>query len=168
MTELIIKLLMWGIDILIKDSKDRAKAKRDLMKITAKYHADILDSVRLRKEWEEITSFVNAQSRAHAIKEKPMLSSFKSAFLLMALEYICAKGLEFAKNYTEERKADVEKFVKDMLPGEDFDALGWALVESLLPKLFDIAAELIDKIDGEASPHVRHGLMLQAIANASA
>ena len=97
-----------------------------------------------------------------------MLPSFKSAFLLMALEFICAKGLEFAKDYTEENQAEVEKFVKDLIPGADFDALGWALVESLLPKLFDIASELIDKIDGEASPHVRHALMLQAIANASA
>jgi prophage maintenance system killer protein len=92
-----------------------------------------------------------------------MLQSFKSAFLLMAIEFILMNGLEFAQKYTEENEAAVEKAIKDLLPGEDFDALGWGIVKSLLPKIFEIAATLIDKIDGTESHVERHALMIKAI-----
>jgi hypothetical protein len=92
-----------------------------------------------------------------------MLQSFKSAFLLMALEYILSKGLEFCKEYTEDNAKEVEAFVKKLIPGEDFDALGWSVVSMLLPQLFSIAATLIDKIDGIDSRAARMAEMVKAV-----
>lgn len=93
-----------------------------------------------------------------------ILSTLRSAFLLAALEFALSKGLEFCKNYTIEKEAEVEKFVKDLIPGEDFDTLGWGIVKSLLPKIFEIAEVLIDKIDGVENRHQRLAMMMTAIA----
>ena len=96
-----------------------------------------------------------------------MLQSFKSAFLLMALEYICSNGLEFIQSYTDEKEAKVEAWVKNILPGEDFDALGWGVIKSLMPKLFEIAATLIDKIDGVETQGARMAMMIKAVRGIS-
>ena len=97
-----------------------------------------------------------------------MLQSFKSAFLLMALEFICSKGLEFVETYTDEKRDEVEAFVKGILPGEDFDELGWGIVSGLLPKLFEIAKELVDKIDGVENRNERFAMMLRAVRGVAA
>jgi hypothetical protein len=92
-----------------------------------------------------------------------MLQSFKSAFLLMALEFVLSKGLEFIQNYSKEKEAEVEAWVKNLLPGEDFDALGWGVIQMLMPTLFEVAGTLIDKIDGVESQAERHAMMIKAV-----
>lgn len=97
-----------------------------------------------------------------------MLQSFKSAFLLMTLEYILSNGLDFCKEYTEENAKKVEDFVKGLIPGEDFDDLGWSVVSMLLPQLFSIAATLIDKIDGIDNRSARMAEMIKAVRGVAA
>ena len=89
--------------------------------------------------------------------------TLRSAFLLGMLEFILAKGLEYIENYTEEKKAEVEAFVKDLIPGEDFDVLGWSAVQMLMPTVFEVAKELVDKIDGVEGP-ARLAMLMQGVA----
>lgn len=97
-----------------------------------------------------------------------MLQSFKSAFLLMALEYILTQGTDFVKMYTVEKEKEVEAFVKNLIPGVDFDALGWGIVQSLMPKMFEVAYELIDKIDGVENRAQRMAMMVKAVSGITA
>lgn len=96
-----------------------------------------------------------------------MLASFKSAFLLIAVEFIVMKGIEFAKSYTVENEAEVEAFVKTILPGTDFDDLGWGIVKTLMPRIFEIAETLADKIDGTEDLPTRHAMILAALRSAA-
>lgn len=89
--------------------------------------------------------------------------TFRSAFLLIAVEFILDKGLEFIKGYSEEHKAEVENFVKKIVPGEEFDAIAWGFLQAVMPKLFEIAETLVDKIDGQTS---KTGLILNALKGA--
>ena len=90
----------------------------------------------------------------------------KSMFLLAALEYVLMKGTEFLESYTQENVDEVEAFVKKLLPGEDFDDLGWGIVVSFMPKVFEVARTLIDKIDGVSSEE-RLALMMGAVREIS-
>jgi hypothetical protein len=101
---------------------------------------------------------------AALIRRDDMLQSFKSAFLLMALEYILTQSLDFVKSYTVEKEKEVEEFVKGLIPGTDFDALGWGIVQSLMPKVFEVAYELVDKIDGVDNRSQRMAMMVKAVA----
>ena len=53
--EVILKIVMVFINILVKDEIERAKIKRQLMISTSNYHERVLDSVILRREWDELT-----------------------------------------------------------------------------------------------------------------
>lgn len=87
----------------------------------------------------------------------------KSAFLLGILEFLLSKGLGYIEAYTVEKEAEVEKFIKDLVPGEDFDELAWGFVKNLLPTMFEVAKDLIDKIDG-VEGDVRKALLFQAVS----
>jgi hypothetical protein len=93
-----------------------------------------------------------------------MLATLRSAFLMGALEYIVLQGVTYCEMYTEEKEQEVEAFVKNLIPGEDFDVLGWGFVKSLMPKVFEMAKELASKIDGVEGP-VRTAMMFQAAHN---
>ena len=86
----------------------------------------------------------------------------KSAILLVILEKLLRNGVEYVKDYTVEKEAEVEAFVKKIIPGDDFDDISWELVKSLLPKIFEIALEYIDKIDG-ASDEEKQTLLIEAV-----
>lgn len=91
-----------------------------------------------------------------------MLATLRSAFLMGALEFLCLQGIEYVETFTETKKAEVEAWVKGIIPGEDFDALGWGLVSTLMPQLFTVAKELAGKIDGIEGP-ARVAMMMQAV-----
>lgn len=77
-----------------------------------------------------------------------MLATLRSAFLLGLLEAILMKGLEFAETYTQEKEDEVEVLIKSLIPGENFDEMGWGFVKPFIPQAFELAKHLIDKIDG--------------------
>jgi hypothetical protein len=85
----------------------------------------------------------------------------------MAVEFIVMKGIEFAKAYTVEKEVEVEAFIKNILPGTDFDDLGWGIVKSLMPRIFEIAETLCDKIDGTEDLPTRHAMILAALRSAA-
>jgi len=59
MTPLIVKLALLAIDWLVKERAERDEIKRKLLRETAKYNSSVLDSVILRKEWEQLTCEFN-------------------------------------------------------------------------------------------------------------
>jgi hypothetical protein len=80
-----------------------------------------------------------------------MKLTMKSAFILVAIEYVVMKGIDFAEKYSRENEDEVENFVKNMIPGVDYDELGWNLIKPLMPEIFRIARILADKIDGNTT-----------------
>ena len=59
MTTIVVKLALIAIDWLIKERAERDEIKRKLLQETAKYNSSVLDSVILRKEWEQLTCEFN-------------------------------------------------------------------------------------------------------------
>jgi hypothetical protein len=96
-----------------------------------------------------------------------LLSSFKSAFVLMAIEHLLSKGIEFCKDYTEDNAKQIEEFIKKMIPGEDYDALGWSIVSAALPEIFRVAETLVGKIDGIDDRATRMSEILKAVRGIS-
>jgi hypothetical protein len=92
------------------------------------------------------------------------MKTFRSALLLVAVEYIVMKAIDFAEGYTNDNEQKVEKFVKDLIPGVEFDEIGWNIVRPLLPKVFAIARRVADRIDGNYEAMNLHMIALQEIA----
>lgn len=94
-----------------------------------------------------------------------MIKTLRSAFVLLALEFVLRKGVEYIETYSEEKELEIEEFIKRIIPGGDFDELGWQIVKSMLPKLFEVAKTLIARIPllGETEPLEFRGAMLAAI-----
>jgi hypothetical protein len=75
----------------------------------------------------------------------------KSALILVAIEYVVMKGIDFADKYSRENEDQVERAVKNLIPGADYDELGWNIIKPLMPEIFRIARILADKIDGNTT-----------------
>lgn len=74
--------------------------------------------------------------------------TFKSAMLMTLLEVIVVKVIDGVEGYSEEHEAEFEALIKRIIPGEDFDALGWSIIKTLLPKVWEIARKYADMING--------------------
>lgn len=94
------------------------------------------------------------------------MKTFRSALLLIAVEYIVMRAIDFAEGYTQANEEKVEKFVKDLIPGVEFDEIGWNVVRPLMPKVFQIARKVADRIDGNYETFNLHQLAMLEIADA--
>lgn len=81
-----------------------------------------------------------------------MTASLKSYLICVVAKHVLEQGVEYAETYTEEKGAEIEAKVKELIPGEIFDAIGWEVVKALLPKIFVLAHELIQKMVAAACP----------------
>lgn len=90
--------------------------------------------------------------------------SIKSAVLLTMLEYVLSKGLDWAEVYTAEKEEEIKEWIAKIIPGEEFDAMVWDLIKPFIPKLFDVARQLVDQIDGKAGPELAF-MKLEAVKN---
>jgi hypothetical protein len=91
------------------------------------------------------------------------MKTFRSALILLAIEYIVMKLIDFAEGYTEANADKVEDAVKKMIPGTDFDEIGWNLVKPAMPKMFEIARTLAEKIhnDPTVDPLQLHAMIIE-------
>jgi hypothetical protein len=78
-----------------------------------------------------------------------MIMTIRSAVLLTLLEYVLFKGVDFLEKYSAEKEEELRAWVYKIIPGDDFDAVVWSVIKPFIPKLFDVARKLIDKIDGK-------------------
>lgn len=74
--------------------------------------------------------------------------SLKSAMLMTLLELVVMKVIDGVESYTEDHEVEFEALVRRVIPGEDFDALGWSVVKTLMPKVWEVARKYADLING--------------------
>lgn len=94
------------------------------------------------------------------------MKTFRSALILLAVEYIVIKLIDFAEGYTEANADKVEAAVKGIIPGTDFDEIGWNLIKPAMPKIFDIARTLAEKIhnDPTVDSFQLHAMIVEEMA----
>lgn len=54
MIKLILRIVLKLIDKLVKDEAERMRLKSDVIRETARYHDHVLDSVRIRAEYDRL------------------------------------------------------------------------------------------------------------------
>jgi hypothetical protein len=52
--QLILKIILILIDSLVSGAEDRARTKKAVMDATIKYNDHVLDSAKLRREWDDL------------------------------------------------------------------------------------------------------------------
>jgi hypothetical protein len=80
------------------------------------------------------------------------MGSLKSLIMCYVLKHLVEQGLVYLEQYTKEKEDEIEAKVKELIPGDVFDQIGYDVVKSLLPKAFEAAHKLKDQALASACP----------------
>lgn len=79
----------------------------------------------------------------------------KSYLISLAVRWLLPKGLDWLKEYSESKAAEIETAIRDIVPGTDFDDAAWHAVEGLLEGAFSICGEIVAVL-GDVVPTESH------------